>query len=232
MALHTKIWDPAERHGCWFLARIRCVLVHLGSVCALKAVYHFIQRGAMPREIASDRLESHGLMLVSAYDRWDRDSWHACRVKDSLRHANKSRLFPLEMRYLWFGEDNYWVSQWHVFQGRTVHFNVLWHSVSTQLSATVPSACSRKHLAQCSNTAIRLTVWLFLWLHRSVSVFGQRKGHKSLIVLGDPLSFNGLLSHIFFFQPQGKSTLAFNTTPTVPGERDSIQMVRHLYSGA
>ncbi len=43
---------------------------------------------------------------------WDMQINHCCQ-------------FPREMRFLGFRVDNYWVSQWHVFQGHIVYFAVL-----------------------------------------------------------------------------------------------------------
>lgn len=136
----ARLLVPRTHSLCSCASRI-CVCIKSGSLS-----FHTAWRDGA-RDCLRQTGESRSYVGISVWQMRQRlMTCGPCRVKDSLRHANKSLLFPPEMRYLWFGEDNYWVSRWHVFQGRTVHFNVLWLSVSTQLSATVPSACSRKHL--------------------------------------------------------------------------------------
>lgn len=110
--------------------------------------------GAAWSNAGGDRLgqigASHCCAGIAAWQMRQRQQ--TCRVKDSLRHTNKSRLFPLEMRYLWFSEDNYWVPQWHVFQGHTVLFNAPRLSVNSHLTAAAPPACWSTHFGAALKT--------------------------------------------------------------------------------
>lgn len=94
-----------------------------------------------------------------------------------------------EMRYLWFSKDNYWVSQWHMFQGHTVLFNAPRLSVNSHLCCG--AFCLLEQAFQCKkkfvikkkkNSHAYDSLSLSLWLHGSSSLFLSRTQQKHSIV--------------------------------------------------
>lgn len=123
-----------------------CILAHLKTVCAFKmAVNHFIQWHYEVRDCLRQIGVSRSYVHLAVWQMRQRlMTWGPCRVKESLRHANKSLLFPLEMRCV----SEKTIIEFHsdtCFKD-TLYTSMYCNSLSTHLSATGPSVCSCKPL--------------------------------------------------------------------------------------
>lgn len=144
----TSFWIPQWMHN-WFpvhSACFCCILAHLKTVCALKmAVNHFIQWHYEVRDCLRQIGVSRSYVHLAVWQMRQRlMTWGPCRVKESLRHANKSLLFPLEMRCV----SEKTIIEFHsdtCFKD-TLYTSIYCNSLSTHLSATMPSVCLCKPL--------------------------------------------------------------------------------------
>lgn len=78
-----------------------------------------------------------------------------------------------EMLYLWFSKDNYWVSQWHMFQGHTVLFNVLKLWQLTSLPWRLPQhPFGQENILE--KTAMPNSLSLSCWTRGNLALFFYR----------------------------------------------------------